>query len=196
MNIINLNRYELLKFLPKGICAEIGVATGRLSKIIVENNNPIELYLIDAWKNFDLGYADGNMVSTPEHENRYRDVKEYFKNTSSVKLIKELSVDASALFADNFFDWVYIDADHSYNGCLSDLNAYNKKVKDNGYIIGHDFTPPGGTTKKGFGVNEAVFDFIEQNNYILSGITNEPKFASYIISKNDVSHNSLLNITK
>lgn len=196
MNVINLDRYELLKFLPSGTCAEIGVAKGRLSKIIIENNNPLKLYLIDAWKTFDLGYPDGNMVSTDEHEKRYQDVKDYFKNNKNITIVRELSVPAANTFNDGLFDWIYIDADHSYNGCLNDLTAYNNKVKDDGYILGHDFTPPGGKPKKGFGVNEAVEDFVNANGYILSGITNESKFASYIISKNNKSHQALVERVK
>lgn len=193
MEIIKLDRYELLKYIPQGICAEVGVATGRMSKIIVEKNNPIELYLIDAWKNFDLGYADGNMVSDKEQESRYQNVKFMFKDNKSVKIIRDYSTKAAEKFENNFFDWVYIDADHSYQGCLNDLVSYDKKVKESGYIIGHDYTPPGGKTKKGFGVNQAVEEFVEKNNYILSCITNENKFASYLISKNELSHAAILN---
>jgi hypothetical protein len=192
MKIINLDRYELLKYLPHGVCAEVGVATGRMSKIIVENNNPKELYLIDAWKSFDLGYADGNMVLDDEHESRYQNVKSMFKDNASVKLIRDYSTSAAENFDNNFFDWVYIDADHSYQGCLNDLNAYNKKVKETGYILGHDYTPPGGKTKKGFGVNEAVEEFVSTNNYILSFITVEKKFASYLISKNNKAHDQII----
>lgn len=191
MKIINLDRYQLLSYLPRGICAEIGVATGRLSKIIVEKNNPVEIYLVDAWKNFDLGYADENMVSEDTHEKRYQDVKEYFEDKSNVKLIRNLSVPASNQFSNSFFDWVYIDADHSYTGCLNDLKAYDSKVKDSGYIWGHDWLA-GTYTKKGFDVNRAVKDFIEQQDYILSCITNEKKFASYVISKTQDSHDKLM----
>lgn len=192
MKIIDKDRYELLSCLPRGICAEIGVATGRLSKIIIEKNNPAELYLIDAWKNFDLGYADGNMVSEQTQEKRYQEVKKHFKDNNNITLVRSLSIPASKQFSDAFFDWVYIDADHSYKGCLNDLNAYDQKVKDNGYIIGHDYAPPAGKTKKGFGVNQAVTEFVKNKGYILSFITNESKFASYVISKNEVSHNKLL----
>lgn len=193
MKIVNLDRYNLLKYLPRCVCAEVGVATGRMSKIIVENNNPKELYLIDAWKNFDLGYTDGNMVSDDEHESRYQNVKSMFKDNVSVKLIRDYSTSAAEKFDNNFFDWVYIDADHSYDGCMNDLVAFNNKVKPDGYIWGHDWLPEG-QKRPGFNVNEAVLDFVEKNNYILSGITNERKFASYVISKTQDSHKKLIEV--
>jgi hypothetical protein len=194
MKIIDVDRYDLMKFITPGVSAEIGVATGRFSKIIVENNNPIELYLIDAWRNFDLGYADGNMVSDDKHEQRYQDVSNMFSENKSVKLVRDFSVNASHQFSDNFFDWIYVDADHSYEGCLNDLNAYNSKVKDTGYILGHDYTPPGGKTKRGFGVNAAVANFVKEHGYILSCITKESKFATYVISKNEAAHNALMDM--
>lgn len=191
MKTINLDRYELLKYMPNGITAEIGVATGRLSKIIIENNKPKNLYLIDAWKNFDIGYYDENMVQDDIHENRYQSVKDHFTNNNAVKIVRDYSTAAAEKFDNNFFDWVYIDADHSYDGCLNDLKAYDSKVKDTGYIWGHDWLA-GTYKKKGFDVNRAVKDFVEENNYILSCITNEKKFASYVISKNKNSHDTLM----
>jgi hypothetical protein len=191
MKTIDLDRYELLKFMPDGVTAEIGVATGRLSKIIIENNKPKKLYLIDAWKNFDIGYYDENMVDDDSHEKRYQSVKEHFATNQSVILVRDYSTEAAKQFEDEFFDWVYIDADHSYDGCITDLKAYNKKVKQTGYIWGHDWLA-GTYTKKGFDVNRAVKDFVEENGYIISFITNEKKFASYVISKTQESHDKLM----
>ena len=193
MKTINFDRYELLKYMPSGTVAEIGVATGRLSKIILENNKPKKLVLIDAWKNFDLGYKDDNMVAEDKHENRYQSVKKMFTKNGSVSIVRDFSTKAAEKFEDNYFDWVYIDADHSYDGCLKDLEAYDSKVKQDGYIWGHDWLA-GKYTKKGFDVNRAVKDFVESKGYILSFITNEPKFASYVISKNEQSNDKLLDI--
>lgn len=43
------------------------------------------------------------------------------------------------LFADSFFDFVYIDGDHSYIGAKSDLMNYYPKVRRGGVIAGHDY---------------------------------------------------------
>jgi len=193
MEKFNLDRYELLKYMPSGIVAEIGVATGRLSKIILENNNPKKLVLIDAWRNFNLGYADDNMVTEDKHEARYQSVKEMFAQNKVVSIVRDFSTVAAEKFEDNYFDWVYIDADHSYEGCLKDLEAYDRKVKQDGYIWGHDWLAQS-YTKKGFDVNRAVNNFIKDRDYILSFITNESKFASYVISKNKNSHSKLVDM--
>jgi len=182
MKKININRTELLRYLPSGTVAEIGVAKGNFSKSITKIVSPNRLYLIDAWDNFDLGYADKTMVSKKRQQRRYNSVKKYFENYKEVKLIRQKSTVAASLFSDNYFDWIYIDADHSYNGCYSDLNSFDIKVKKNGYICGHDWLADG-YNREGFGVNKAVTDFVNKNNYYLTIITNEDKYASYVIAK-------------
>ena len=195
MKTIDLDRYELLKYMPDGITAEIGVAKGRFSKNIVENNKPKKLFLIDAWKNFDMGYDDANMVDDNSHEERYQEVKEHFANNDTVFLVRDYSVEAAKKFEDEFFDWVYIDANHSYDGVINDLKAWDKKVKQTGYIWGHDWLPPT-HTHEGFDVNRAVKDFVEEKGYIISFITKEKRYASYVISKTQESNDRLLELEK
>ena len=50
-------------------------------------------------------------------------------------------------------DLVFIDADHSYNGCYSDIKAYTPKVNKGGILSGHDIDFPG--------VNKAVNELVQ-----------------------------------
>lgn len=184
-------RKNLVKYLPSGICAEIGTHKGIFAKTILEHNNPKKLYLIDLWQNFDCGYDDCaiNGISQEEHDTLFDSVKTLFKNNDNVEIIRDYSTVALNKFDDKYFDWVYIDADHSYNACKLDLEAADRVVKDTGYICGHDYlTSP----VPGFGVNEAVHDFIDSKGYILAFITDEYNYRSYVISKNEESKNKLL----
>jgi cephalosporin hydroxylase len=188
----NFDRNKLLEFLPKnGIIAEIGVARGLYTEKVLKYINPKKYYLIDGWKNIDLGYPDKNMVTDIEHNKRYSNLQQTYHNNDNIKFVRLLSLDAATIFDDKFFDWVFIDADHSYTGCLNDLTAYNKLVKDDGYIVGHDYIPRG-KGKKGFGVTDAVHDFVDQKNYFLVGVTNEDKYQTYVIAKNEKSKQKLL----
>ena len=61
-------------------------------------------------------------------------------------------------FPDAHFDWIYVDADHSYEGVLRDANAAATKVKPGGFLVFNDFAhadPFLGT----YGVQPAVADF-------------------------------------
>ena len=37
-------------------------------------------------------------------------------------------------FKDDYFDWIYIDTDHSYPTTIGELEAYAPKIKENGII--------------------------------------------------------------
>jgi len=189
--IFNFDRNELIKILPEGICAEVGVAKAKFSMYIHANTTPKMFYLIDAWKNFDLGYNDSNMVTQAEHNRRYSNAIRNLGYHDNIDIVRALSVEGASKFSDNTFDWVYIDADHSYNGCKDDLNAYKDKVKEDGYICGHDYLREG-FELPGYGTNQAVDDFVSENNYFLTILTNEKKHKSYAISKNKESHERLL----
>ena len=56
-----------------------------------------------------------------------------------VRLIKEFSNKAVHLFPDNFFDFVYIDGDHTYDCVTEDLENWWKKVKYGGMLGGHGY---------------------------------------------------------
>lgn len=189
--IINVDRKQLISYLPNGICAEIGVAKGKFSFHILKNNCPKKLYLIDSWENFDLGYADGNMVLQTEQDNRYLSVLQKVQKFSNVKIIRKRSIEALETFPDKYFDWIYIDADHSFNGCYNDLKIAKRKVKNEGYICGHDYLAPGFFVD-GFGVNKAVDLFVEETNPQLTLLTNESDFKSYIIPMSINAKNLLL----
>ena len=49
------------------------------------------------------------------------------------------TLEVISLFTESFFDFVYIDGDHSYNGAKSDLIHFFPKVRTGGLIAGHDY---------------------------------------------------------
>jgi hypothetical protein len=176
----------MLELLPSGVCAEIGVASGDFSYNILRHNKPQMLHLIDSWENFDLGYHDGNMVSQEMHDKRYDYVCQRFINYENVKIHRGRSVDIMYTFPDNYFDWVYIDADHSYKGCLNDLIAVEPKMKTSGLICGHDFLAPD-FDRAGFGVNEAVETFMREFDFNLIFLSQEKEYKSYVLSRKNIS---------
>jgi len=56
-----------------------------------------------------------------------------------IPFINKPSVDAALDFPDDFFDLVYIDADHHKSECAWDIWAWLPKLKKTGTICGHDF---------------------------------------------------------
>jgi predicted O-methyltransferase YrrM len=58
----------------------------------------------------------------------------------NIEVIKNLSIGASHGFGDNTLDFVYIDAEHSYEGVRADIHAWLPKIRKGGCIGGHDIS--------------------------------------------------------
>lgn len=80
-----------------------------------------------------------------------------------MKLFRGLSVEAAELFDAERFDYVFVDADHSFDGCYNDLNLWFPKVRWWGILAIHDYCDYT-TDKLGveFGVKKAVELFLSQ----------------------------------
>ncbi|PXW81828.1 methyltransferase family protein [Ruegeria sp. P4] len=158
-----VDREELLKRLPSGgVVAELGVDQGGFSAAILEHNAPSQLHLVDIWG--DARY----------HEGKAKGVFAKFSEeleTGKVAITRALSLDAVDAFADETFDWIYIDTDHSYATTIAELRAWAPKVKANGFIAGHDYTMGNFATGYKYGVIEAVAEFCVQNGWKLSYLT-------------------------
>lgn len=59
-----------------------------------------------------------------------------------VTAIEGDSAASAARFADGSLHAVFIDADHSYEGCLRDIKAWTPKVRSGGIVSGHDAPHP------------------------------------------------------
>lgn len=54
-------------------------------------------------------------------------------------LLRMDTVEAAGKFPDRHFDFVFIDADHTYEGVSRDIDAWLPKVRPGGRLIGHDY---------------------------------------------------------
>lgn len=94
--------------------------------------------------------------SQEQLESQYKYFKNLVANKPFVQIIRDYTVTAAKQFADNYFDFVYIDADHSTLGCYSDIINWYPKVKPGKFLVGHDY-------RRKYGVFDAVNKFIKEN---------------------------------
>jgi len=146
-----LDRKTLIGSLPHGgVVAEVGVASGGFSEIILERNQPSRLVLIDCWEHqADSEYKDdpANGPNQAYQDGVYKSVCSMFANRPEVEIVRAYSLPAATLFPDEHFDIVYLDGNHLIVD--QDIAAYWPKVKRGGWLTGHDYTfVPGFITVK------------------------------------------------
>lgn len=120
------NREELItKHLPKGgRVAEVGTFRGHNARTILSGAQPDELHLIDV----DFSQLE-----------RTEPIGAALQSGQAV-LNQNDSVAALLTFPDGYFDWIYIDGDHSYEGVTRDIAAAAQKVKHDGLLVFNDYT--------------------------------------------------------
>jgi predicted O-methyltransferase YrrM len=139
----NLDQAGLFKELvmknnPKYVL-ETGFCTGRSASSIL-NNAPSLTKMISIDINFDYIKPEGS---------QYRKIlTEQFSNFftiegSSHKILNKEFIEKEF---PNGIDWFTVDGDHSYNGCLNDLENVYKYMNKGGIIIVDDYKsgPPNG----------------------------------------------------
>ena len=139
--------------------AEVGVHRGQMSRQLFKLIPNLKLYMIDIWS--EEAYPDDSPESASEKGKRK--YKELWKDNMEAartavrkykaELIRSDSVKAADSFAEHSLDFVFIDADHSYEAVKADIKAWEIKVKPGGLICGHDYETK---ENKKFGVNKAV----------------------------------------
>ena len=142
------------------IGAEIGVYGGNNALEILNFLNIRELVLVDPWKGYlDVVIEKGEDDSF--YEGLFNQVSAKFSHDPRVRIIRDISLNAATMFDDDYFDFIYLDGDHSYESVFADLTAWYPKLKKFGVMCGDDFGHPSGV-----GVIEAVTKFAYQNQLL------------------------------
>jgi hypothetical protein len=164
-----------LKLFGEGV--EIGVQEGLYSYEILSRSKLKTLYSIDPWSTY-TGRVYNDVGDTSQEIHDYRYLKTIMKlmqfGTRSV-CIRQASCEAVKLFKDESLDFIYIDANHSYEAVKEDLERWFPKIKPGGIFAGHDYlngevpygTEWGSTGITDFGVKQAVDEFTEKGGFTL-----------------------------
>ncbi|MFA7192126.1 MAG: FkbM family methyltransferase [Candidatus Paceibacterota bacterium] len=135
---------------------EIGVAYGGHAEYILKNTQLKKLYGVDPYKHI-WGYND------PMNFYFWKFNKIYESMLSRLSIFKDRFVIIRKKSKDalgdinEIVDFIYIDADHSYNGVKNDIERWFNKVRIGGFISGHDYGHPNFP-----GVKIAIDDFFKK----------------------------------
>ena len=145
------HRTVLLDRLPKGgIVAEVGTLHGEFAREILRIVEPRELHLIDQ-----------------EIQPRVREMAEDASLRDRLHVHHSDSVVALESFPDEYFDWIYIDAQHTYEGVKRDIGAARLKVKANGLLVFNDYLIWSYQEMQPYGVVAAVNELCIEDNWEL-----------------------------
>ena len=152
---------------PGDRVCELGVFKGDFARQILKQE-PGQLVLVDPWKGIcSSGNQDGNDVETVNLGAVFLTIKKEFEAYPTVELRRQLSFDALPSFPDEWFDLIYIDSSHSYEGTKKELYLALKKTRKGGFICGHDYSVNKAKCNHdyNFGVKEAVDEFCKDFHY-------------------------------
>lgn len=147
------SREALVAQLPAaGQVAELGTYKGDFARHILAANRPARLHLVD----IDFTHFRSQALDGPE-----------------VTRHEGLTHEVIATFPDAHFDWVYVDGDHSYEGCLRDARAAAPKIRPGGYLVFNDFAHIDPWMGR-YGVHRAATDFARQAGWAMAFFSYEP----------------------
>lgn len=157
-----------LENVPNPQVAEVGVFAADLSRRLLARRHDLDLLMIDAWKPDTYTTPDDFHASLQgEQQDQFYALAQRVTAFagSRAKIVRSDSKEAATKIADGSLDLVFIDADHSYEGCRADIRAYWSKVKPGGIISGHDYA----NDDFSFGpmVKRAVDEFIAEKGLTL-----------------------------
>ncbi len=147
------------------IC-EIGVRIGQNFDNLIKYEPKLAV-AIDCWREDGTIGRNDICANQEELEKQYEDFKVRMADKPFVKICRGYSFDVVKEFPDEYFDFIFIDADHTYEGCKKDLVDWWPKMKKGGVFCGHDYQHRKVRTRNGkirFGVIEAVDEFVKNNN--------------------------------
>jgi hypothetical protein len=135
-------RNELLTLVPKKCkFLELGVFRGEFAKEILKIVEPSEFYLVDIWTGkAGSGDKDGaNYVEVSDMKNVYLNLIHQTSTKPNIHVIRCDSVGFLQSCDNEFFDAIYVDADHSEQAVYDDMVNSFRVIKNDGYLMGHDY---------------------------------------------------------
>lgn len=137
--------------------AEVGCLVGWTHFYLLENLPSIKLYAVDNWLS-DSG--------SDHYSNQDKNKEVFYQGAAKFgdrcTILEMDSISAAKKVPDESLDFIFIDGDHSYEGCKKDILAWLPKIKKTGWLLGHDYHQYPGVKKavdEIFGVCSCDYDF-------------------------------------
>jgi hypothetical protein len=137
--------------------AEVGVAEGRYSEVLLKANPKLELHMVDPWHS----YSDNPQNKSKEkHEFAYQETLRRTRDYKMAIPIMQESMEYVRQVVDESLDFCYIDGNHLFDYVMQDLIEWSKRVRSGGLVTGDDYYTLDQSRWRGGGVVEAVNAYV------------------------------------
>jgi hypothetical protein len=164
------NRIDALKTLPQQlVIAEVGVLFGDLTEIILSELAPKKVDCFDIFTSHTFeeiwGKKSAEIFNGMTHEDYFVSKFKPLIQSGDVRVYSGDSSTNLSLSPDKFYDAIYLDGDHTYEGVVKDSKIAVSKVKDDGYLIFNDYTMYDHRAKYPYGVVQVVNDLVRNKGW-------------------------------
>ena len=122
--------------------AELGLCNGDTFLHLLDRCPNLTMIGVDLWEAQPSNDGPENYVGK-DHKGREARVRSGAeRHGGRAIIIKDWTLNAANQIDNDSLDFVFIDADHSEDGVRADILAWLPKIKDSGWILGHDIDWP------------------------------------------------------
>lgn len=121
--------------------AWFGKSTVCMAELIRDSGKAITFYTVDTWQGTPGDQSQTDRLAA-SYGNAYGIFQGNLKTNGVESLVRPIRMrtdQASGTFEDGSLDFVYIDADHSFEGVIQDITSWLPKMKPGGVLAGHDY---------------------------------------------------------
>lgn len=158
--------YKLYAQLGYTVGCEIGVEKGKNAQTMFEIIPNLKLYGVDAYKQHPQASYAYHAALRHWDDQYLQNVKQQCLKRMKGRdftLLEGFSEDVVERIKDNSLDFVYIDADHSYDFVMQDIILWGRKIRKGGIISGHDYYDKNPSDRRSK-ITQAVNDYTRVHN--------------------------------
>ena len=124
---------------------EVGVYKGKTSQKLLREFPSLELLMVDSYVS-DIYLEDIDPLATAGANEWKAIEKQAVRNTAAHaarrQMVRLSSIDAAAMVEPQSLDFVFVDADHSFDAVTTDSEVWVEKIRTGGVMIWHDYGSP------------------------------------------------------
>lgn len=136
--------YAAQKLTNDMICVELGVFMGgtlfRLAQQLRNLGKTTKIYGIDTWEYINLSPESFKWANISSAKEGYDKFQQYLLELNlDIHIIKEDSCQAARHFSDKSVNYLWMDANHGYDGLCQEIRVWMPKMADQCIIAVHDY---------------------------------------------------------